>query len=220
MSDVKREYIGVRPGLRAVRAPVLPDTRTEKPQRKARRRRTPWTLARLVRRFRSAPAVWLALLDLADARGSKIVTPTRPELAEATGIARMKTISAALTALECAGWIERVHVPVRDGGQVTALLLRIVLRRMGQQTPHTKRHAVRGEKRPKGKGRKTPHDFPTERGAPTAPAPLGLSAGAGAAAPAPLPEQPTTRIEPELSAAIQSEPEAAERQNHEPQAPR
>jgi hypothetical protein len=87
-------------------------------------------------------------------------------LAEITGITREKTISTALSALEQAGWIERVHVPVTVGGKRTATLLRITLCRMGRNLPHTVTPTVRGGKRPKGRGQKTPQDSLSERAQP------------------------------------------------------
>lgn len=124
-----------------------------------RRRKREWPLADLWRACHSAPAVWLALLELADSRS--IITPTRAKLSQVTGIKQHKTISTALTALEQAGWIDRLHVPVRTGGRQTATLLRIlIVRRRGRFSPSTARKHVEGEKRPKGRGRKTPSDFP------------------------------------------------------------
>ncbi len=95
-----------------------------------------WSLARVVSKRPSAAAVWLALCDMATARGSPVVTPTRAHLREMTG-RNEKTISAALTTLEEAGWIERFHVPVNNAGKRTATLLRIVLRHKGRSAPRT-----------------------------------------------------------------------------------
>ncbi len=145
------------------------------PVGKTQRRRKPWTLAKVHQTCRSAPAVWVALGGLAAANGSRLVTPTREQLANATGIRRHKTISTALTALERAAWIDRTHVPVTVGGLQTATLLRIVLLgevgtapRKGRKTPQTARSAVQGAKRPKGRGRKSPQDSLREREAPRA----------------------------------------------------
>ena len=99
------------------------------------KRRTPWPLARLVKTCRSAPAVWIALSDLADVRRSSVVTPTRADLSRATGIDRAKTISTALSTLELARWIDRVHVPVIENGLQVATYLRVVIRRRGRKTP-------------------------------------------------------------------------------------
>lgn len=105
-----------------------------------RQRRSRWTLARLRRGHSFAPAVWLALQELA--RGRSTCTPTRETLAELIGIRRHKSISAALTVLDKAGWIEREHVPKYRGGRQTATLLRVRLlraERRGRKAPHTVR---------------------------------------------------------------------------------
>jgi hypothetical protein len=127
------------------------------------RRRAPWPLRRVFRECRSAPTIWLALLDLAGERA--IVTPTRAMLAAASGIKRYPTISAALTVLERAGWIERVHVPRLANSRQRATLLRIVLRRRERKTFRTGMRAVENEFRSKGKERKSFQDsfFQKER---------------------------------------------------------
>jgi hypothetical protein len=163
MIETAADYIGAIPGRRRARS-----ARTRgagKCGSKRWRRRAPCSLARLVRTCRSAPAVWVALCDMADARGSTIVTPTRLDIAEATGIARVATISAALSALECCGWLERCHVPVDDAGCRRATLLRIVLRRTERKALCMKRSAVWSEKRSRGTERKTRHDFSYREGA-------------------------------------------------------
>lgn len=98
---------------------------------RARRLARPCSLAQLWRENRAAPCVYLALDSLGD---GQVVTPTRAVLSATTGIVRLKTISAALSALETAGWIERVHVPVGSGSE-RATLLRIILRRKGLKVP-------------------------------------------------------------------------------------
>ncbi|MFH0983387.1 MAG: helix-turn-helix domain-containing protein [Planctomycetota bacterium] len=177
-------------------------------------RAKPWPLADVYRASHAAPVVWLALLDLADKRGTPVVTPTREGLAKATGIDRHKSISRALTALEQAGWIDRRHVPVGKGGRQVATLLRIVLRRRGRKTPHTGRNAlgaksalygakaVEGEKRP---------NFPTGRGR-ARPPPLPASRGAAARPADACSEHPSARIERERLATIRAAREAETRQ--------
>jgi len=57
------------------------------------------TVGRLAQVYRScpaAPAVWLALQDLAEQRGSLVVTPTRAHLMKLTGIRSAETVSRAL----------------------------------------------------------------------------------------------------------------------------
>lgn len=184
----------------------------------------PWPRARVVKARPSAIAVYDALCELKQQRGSSVVTPTRSQLSEMTGYTP-KTISAAFTTLEEAGWIDRTHVPKFEGGRQKATLLRIVVRpiresapgvrktetarrrgrpapstqappatsRKGRSTvstapsaedgnntgcrkdpsaPPTEHDAVEGVQRPKGRGRSTPQDFPSERGGPhTAPPP-------------------------------------------------
>ncbi len=100
------------------------------------KRRRQWPLARITKACRSAPAVWLALLELGAEKGSPVVTPTRGELSKTSGIQRVRTISTALSILVEAGWIRRVHVPVLNRGSRHATLLRITLCRMGQKSTH------------------------------------------------------------------------------------
>lgn len=153
---------------------MKPRTRT------VQRRPKQWTLARLFRQCRAAPVVWLALSDLADETGANVVTPTRAQLATMTDIARVKTISAALTALRKAFWLEIEHVPVVENRKQVGTVLKIKLfHRRGENRPIGKgagRIAKslhrEGEKRPIATGRKTPQDFPTGRGAPARPLPL------------------------------------------------
>jgi hypothetical protein len=94
-------------------------------------RRRPWSLARIWRTHRAALYVYCALESSSK---SAVTTPTRAALAKLTGISRLKTISAALTVLEQAGWIERVHVPVVSAGQ-RATLLRVILKFTGRALP-------------------------------------------------------------------------------------
>jgi hypothetical protein len=115
-----------------------------------RKRKKQESLAALIARQRSAPTVWLALCDMADERGSRVVTPTREQLRELTGL-NEKTISAALTALEEVGWIDRVHKPVMVGQKRVATLLRITLIRRTPLTVRTRQHS--NDRR---KGRSTP----------------------------------------------------------------
>jgi hypothetical protein len=72
-------------------------------------------------------------MDMAEERGSSVLTPTRKMLSEATGIKKHSTVSTALTALERACWIDRVHIPSWKDGQRTTLL-RLVLRRSARKT--------------------------------------------------------------------------------------
>lgn len=153
---VRAHYEGKVFGPRLAPAP---DYKLEHQSRTPRKRRArAWSVARLAQTCSAAPVVWLVLLDLAATRHTSVVTPTRDKLARLTGIRRHKTISTALTTLELAGWIERVHVPVTVGGRRAATLLRIVVRRRGRHAPHTARNAVKGATRPKGKGRVAPLD--------------------------------------------------------------
>lgn len=138
MIERAEDYIGRRMDAPPER-PERPTTNA-RGRRSHRGRRAPWTAARLFRACRSAPAVWLALCELAQERGgAAVVTPTRDELAKRAGVSRLPTISAALTALERAGWIERAHVPKFENGQRCATLLRIVLRRSARKSFPTAR---------------------------------------------------------------------------------
>ncbi len=108
-----------------------------------RRSRAPqadrWPLAKVFKARPSAVAVWQAMCDLADERRSPVVTPTRARIAAMTGI-NEQTVSDALTTLDEAGWIGRVHVPRLDGGK-RVTLLRIVLHRTCRSQTPTKRSA-------------------------------------------------------------------------------
>jgi len=93
-------------------------------------RRRPWPLRRLMGTHRSAPLVWLALLQLSVQTGSLVVTPTRQELVELSGISRPQTISKALSTLVSAGWIHRKQVHAVDNhGIPIATMLKITLLR-------------------------------------------------------------------------------------------
>ncbi len=186
-----------------------------------KRRPKPWTLARVRRECPSAPTVWVALMDMAEERGSSVLTPTRQMLSEATGIKKHATVSTALTALESACWIDRVHVPSWKDGQRTTLL-RLVLRRSARKTVRTVRSAVAPEKRPKGRGRKTGADSPTERGRrKTPPPPASAEASAGRPETTQPTEQttqehPAARTERERLEAIRAQRETRERTEQNP----
>lgn len=174
------------------------------------------TLAELRASCREAPVIWLALCEMAVERGANLVTPSRELLSKRTGIKRMKTISAALTALELAGWIQRKHVPVKQGGKQLATLILVVLNRVpqrdtvqsnhrGRKTPRMAKTTIEGEKRPSTLGRKSPQDSLKRESAP-------LPAGAERR-PQTNPtheENPITRIENERLALIRAAREAGE----------
>lgn len=119
-----------------------------KQRRKKAKRTNPWSLDRVVKGRLSAAAVWIALNDLAEEKGSSVVTPTRKDLSTRTGVSE-KYISKALTRLEEAGWIDRHHVPVQHDGQRTATLLRVTIRRNGQSkiAANNRSDAPRGRRR-------------------------------------------------------------------------
>lgn len=165
-------------------------------RKKQRQTEAAWTLARVLRAYRSAPAVWLALLDLSEERNSRLVTPTRDMLVKRTGIARLATISTALTVLGKAGWVDIEHIPRYDThGRRTATLLRIQLRRSAQKTSATEQSAVRSVLRYSSSAQKTLRS-PYRGGRVKNAASL-----ASTAADAPV-ESKATRIERERLAAI------------------
>lgn len=169
--------------------------------RRTKRRRTapPWPLARVVRDCRSAPAVWLALLDLGEERGSRLVTPTRDMLVKRTGIVRLPTISQALTLLDRAGWIEVEHIPKQDArGRRSATLLRVRLLRMERKTLATEQSAVSNEKRSISKERKTFRSPLRGRRDQHAASPVGTATADAAV------ESDATRIERERLEAIRA----------------
>ncbi|MFA7279139.1 MAG: hypothetical protein WC100_03495 [Sterolibacterium sp.] len=71
---------------------------------------------------RLAPAVWLALQQIANERGSPTVTPTRAQLVKLSGVNRVATISDCLSVLELAGWIDRKLMPVNNNGKMVRML--------------------------------------------------------------------------------------------------
>ena len=171
-----------------------------------KRRPKEWTLAKVRQTCPSAPAVWVALCDMAAERGSNLVTPTRESLAAATGIKKPGTISEALTALTKAQWIDRILVASSQNGLRTTLL-RIVLRRSARKTVRTGQGSVDAEKRHDSRCRKTGADFPYGKGRDSSsPRPASLTvAGRAPVAPAPPGEQhPAARIERERLAAIRA----------------
>lgn len=178
-------------------------------KRPVKRRPKPWPIVKLYGECRAAPVVWLTLCDMAADRGSPVVTPTREQIAQATGIKKLATVSAGLTALHKAAWLDREHVPITQAGRQVATMLRLVLRRVAgahsrsaRKTASTAQTSVAPEKRLIARGRKMGADFPKGKGARTAP-PLPANAGVSGAAPADAQnEHPSTRIERERLVAI------------------
>ena len=165
-----------------------------------------WPLARVMRGCRSAPALGLALVGLGDARGSRLVTPTRSKISEITGIVRLPTISKALTLLDVAGWIEVEHIPKQDArGRRSATLLRIRLLRIERKTCATEQSAVSNEKRSSSKERKTFQSPLRGRRDQHAPSPDGT-----AACGAPMNETPAEKIEREQAAKRHRKPKTCE----------
>jgi hypothetical protein len=157
-----------------------------------RRRPRIASLSQLHASCRSAATVWLALLELAMLKGgSPVVTPTRKILAKITGIERLPTISAALTALEEAGWIDRVHVPKMVGGVRTATLLRVILHR-DRKSFVTGMNTVANGKRSKGRERKSFQDSLRERALPP-PTLVGSDAPSSGTETKPYPENETPK---------------------------
>jgi hypothetical protein len=144
---------------------------------------------------------------LAAERRSCVVTPTRPALAELTGIRRLPTISHGLTVLERAGWIDRAHVPIYCGNRQTATCLRIILRRRERSALRTKVGGVENAQRSKGRERSAFLDFPTGRGG-SRPRPLNGAENTTNT----LPEHSSARIERERLAQIRAEREQKEQQ--------
>jgi hypothetical protein len=167
-----------------------------------RRRIKLWSLARLHTECPAATAVWMALDEMRTAKGSAMLTPTREDIAAATGIGRLRTISTALTTLDSAGWIERHTVtrPGRAGGVVK--LMRIIVSRKGQNSTHTGARSVRVKNRPISKGQNSTHDFPYGKGA-AEPQPRPLGGRAAAANHPPISE--AARLEREHRERIERE---------------
>ena len=95
-----------------------------------------WSLARVTKTCRSAPAVWLALERLAADKGTRVVTPTRDLLCKLSGLRSVKTTTLALNALESAGWVDRAHFPAYRASGQRVTLLKIILRYTTQKTTH------------------------------------------------------------------------------------
>ena len=191
-----------------------------------KRRPKPWTLAQVRTECSSAPTVWLALMDMAEERGSSVLTPTRQILSEATGIKKHATVSMALSALERARWIDRVHIPSWQNGQRTTLL-RLVLRHSARKTVRTARAAVAPEKGAKGSARKTGADFYSVKGGGTkkpSPPPCrsGTPPGRQDTPPKkrqPEKEHPAEKIERERMEEIRTQRETKERAEQESRQP-
>jgi len=132
-------------------------------RRQAKRRRKQWAAKRIHSKCKSAIAVQWALVEMADDRGSDVVTPTRKTLSARTGIKRLNTISEALTTLTRAGWIDRDLIPV-GRGKDQKRLLRLIVRRKPRKTLLTGARAVNHEKRCNSKPRKTLLDSSKEEG--------------------------------------------------------
>lgn len=124
-----------------------------------------WTLPQLTEACRSAPAVFLALLDLSRAGGSPVVTAGRDKIAAACGIDRLKTISEALTALERGGWVQRIHKFTTANGGAT--LLKVIIAHpayRGGNRP-LRKSRIGAKNAPFHRGEKRPLSFPSEKGA-------------------------------------------------------
>ena len=140
-------------------------------------KRRQWSLAKITKECSSAPAVWIALEQLAAKKGTHVVTPTRDLLCKLSGLRAVKTITRALNALEAARWLDRAHFAARRANGQRVTLLKIILRYRGRKTPSIGAPSIGDEKRPQGKGRKTSPNSPTERGGLNDSA-LSLSVGA------------------------------------------
>lgn len=143
-------------------------------RRAVRRRGKPWSLIRLHRECWAAPTVFLALVQLGNERGSPVVTPTREVLSALTGIRRLPTITAALTALDKANWIQRFIIPV-GGGAEHKTMLRIVIHRSAHNTLGTGVHAVSNATRSTRSARVALADLP--KGKSASRAALGTATG-------------------------------------------
>lgn len=127
-------------------------------------KRRQWSLARVTKACRSAPAVWLALEQLAADKGARIVTPTRDLLCKLGGLRNVKTVTLALNTLEAAGWVDRAHFPAYRASGQRVTLLKIILRYTTQKTTRIGTPPIRPVKRSQGKTQKTGRNSPTERG--------------------------------------------------------
>lgn len=154
----------------------MPFPRRNPIRRRRRKQPKPWTLANLCAECWAAPTVFLALVALANRRGSVIVTPTRPDLSALTGITRLPTISAALSALHAANWIQRFLIPSMNQGKRTRLL-RIVICRNEHNALLTDIPAVTNGTRSNSKTRHAFVDFPNGKGAANAAAPSTVARG-------------------------------------------
>ena len=142
-------------------------------KRTVKRRPRQWTLDRLYRECRAAAVVWLALSEIANEAGSNHVTPTREVLSKMTGIRRLQTISAALTALSKAFWAVIEHIPVVENGEQVGSVLRIKLRHRYNENRCTGRKPINrlenghrsNENRCIAVQRKSLHDLPKGKSA-------------------------------------------------------
>lgn len=167
-------------------------------------KRTLASVADLYQRCKSAPALWLALLELQASQGKCVVCTKASLLGEIAGIKDRKTITKCIDALEWAGWIRREYGTAR-GSHGPCTLMRLRLHREAQKTVHTKsknphreaqnsgrtkavtvkpkkRAARRHLRRSSSCGPKNGPPLPTgERGRPSAAAPLPSKFGGTAA---------------------------------------
>jgi hypothetical protein len=142
-------------------------------QRTVKRRPRRWTLRRLHRECRSAAVVYLGLCDFADESESPHVTPTREHLSKATGIERLPTISAALTALSKARWISLDHVPVTENNKQVGTVLQIKLLRRANENRYVGENATRqAQSRPRRNENRSKSSLREQGRAPRRPFPL------------------------------------------------
>lgn len=148
-----------------------------------------WTSAKVYKQTRAAIVVWHGLRDLTDAAESRLITPTRADIAEVTGIERLNTISTALSTLHRANWILCEHEPVVEGGKQVATVMRITLIRGS---------SLSNKNRCIAKQQKLLQDSPTERGDQNSPpSPVPCEGSLAAQDKKPVPSSDTVAYEDE-----------------------
>ena len=77
-------------------------------------------------KFHAAPAVWMALVEIAMYEGRLTITPSRRAISNISGVKRRGTISRCLSLLEEMNWIRRTHQRYGEG-ELTNVILQIRL---------------------------------------------------------------------------------------------
>jgi hypothetical protein len=159
----------------------------------------PWSVRALMRQSKLAPALYIVLCQLTNARG--VCAASRCVLAKALKVTRPRTISDALTALERARWIRRYYKRQGLRSYLRVVVSPVLAHQVGRASdPPDERASGRPSRRPT-LAKASSAGVPRLGRAP------GTMSNGGATA-----EHPSAREERKRMAAIRAAREARERE--------